>query len=111
MEAVCDHAVILNEGKNMLEGSIDKLKELNALHEIEIKFKSKNELEIFAKTTSISKLNLSVNDDKIVISKEQSMDEIKKTILYELYNSNIFPLEIKIKEPTIENIFMEVIGR
>lgn len=111
VEAVCDHAVILNEGKNMLEGSIDKLKELNALHEIEIKFKSKNELEIFAKTTSISRLNLSVNDDKIVISKEQSMDEIKKTILYELYNSNIFPLEIKIKEPTIENIFMEVIGR
>ena len=89
MEAVCDHAVILNEGKNMLEGSIDKLKELNALHEIEIKFKSKNELEIFAKTTSISKLNLSVNDDKIVISKEQSMDEIKKTILYELYNQDL----------------------
>lgn len=94
-----------------MEGSIDKLKQLNALHEMEIEFKSKKELEIFVKINSISKLNLSIDDNKIVISEDQNIDEIKKTILCEFCNSNIFPLEIKIKKPTIENIFMEVIGR
>ena len=39
------------------------------------------------------------------------VDSEKKAfeILSELYNENILPLEFSVKEPTLENIFMEVI--
>ena len=39
-------------------------------------------------------------------AKENQLKDID--ILYELYKLNIFPIEIKIEEPTLENIFLEV---
>ena len=107
VEAICDHVVVLDKGKNVLEGSIDELKNIKRKNTIKIRFKSDKELKAFKSLDKFSNLVTNEKGDTLYLTDEEN--QIKDIdILYELYKLNIFPLEIKIEEPTLENIFMEV---
>ena len=107
VEAICDHVVVLDKGKNVLEGSIDELKNIKRKNTIKIRFKSDKELKAFKSLDKFSNLAMNEKGDTLYLTDEEN--QLKDIdILYELYKLNIFPLEIKIEEPTLENIFMEV---
>ena len=107
VEAICDHVVVLDKGKNVLEGSIDELKNIKGKNTIKIRFKSDKELKVFKSLDKFSNLVTHEKGDTLYLTVEDN--QIKDlAILYELYKLNIFPIEIKIEEPTLENIFMEV---
>ncbi|AVM67115.1 ABC transporter ATP-binding protein [Peptostreptococcaceae bacterium oral taxon 929] len=107
VEAICDHVVVLDKGKNVLEGSIDQLKNIKRKNTIKIRFKSDKELKAFKSLDKFSNLLTNEKEDTLyLIDEENQLKDID--ILYELYKLNIFPVELKIEEPTLENIFMEV---
>ena len=107
VEAICDHVVVLDKGKNVLEGSIDELKNIKRENTIKIRFKSNEELKVFKSLDKFSNLVMNEKGDTLYLT--DGDNQLKDLdILYELYKLNIFPLEIKIEEPTLENIFMEV---
>ena len=107
VEAICDHVVVLDKGKNVLEGSIDELKNIKRKNTIKIRFKSDKELKAFKSLDKFSNMLTNEKGDTLYLTDEDN--QLKDIdILYELYKLNIFPLEIKIEEPTLENIFMEV---
>ena len=107
VEAICDHVVVLDKGKNVLEGSIDELKNIKRKNTIKIRFKSDKELKAFKSIDKFSNLLTNEKGDTLYLTDEEN--QLKDIdILYELYKLNIFPIEIKIEEPTLENIFMEV---
>ncbi|HGD6303961.1 TPA: ATP-binding cassette domain-containing protein [Streptococcus agalactiae] len=107
VEAICDHVVVLDKGKNVLEGSIDELKNIKRKNTIKIRFKSDKEQKAFKSLDKFSNLVTNEKGDTLYLTDEEN--QLKDIdILYELYKLNIFPIEIKIEEPTLENIFMEV---
>lgn len=107
VEAICDHVVVLDKGKNVLEGSIDELKNIKRKNTIKIRFKSDKELKAFKSLDKFSNLAMNEKGDTLYLTDEDN--QLKDLdILYELYKLNIFPVELKIEEPTLENIFMEV---
>ena len=107
VEAICDHVVVLDKGKNVLEGSIDELKNIKSKNTIKIRFKSDKELKAFKSLDKFSNLITNEKGDTLYLTDEEN--QLKDIdILYELYKLNIFPVELKIEEPTLENIFMEV---
>lgn len=107
VEAICDHVVVLDKGKNVLEGSIDELKNIKRKNTIKIRFKSDKELKAFKSLDKFSNLVTNEKGDTLYLTDEDN--QLKDIdILCELYKLNIFPLEIKIEEPTLENIFIEV---
>lgn len=107
VEAICDHVVVLDKRKNVLEGSIDELKNIKRKNTIKIRFKSDKELKAFKSLDKFSNLVTNEKGDTLYLTNEEN--QLKDIdILYELYKLNIFPIEIKIEEPTLENIFMEV---
>lgn len=107
VEAICDHVVVLDKGKNVLEGSIDELKNIKRKNTIKIRFKSDKELKAFKSLDKFSNMLTNEKGDTLYLTDEDN--QLKDLdILYELYKLNIFPIEIKIEEPTLENIFMEV---
>lgn len=108
VESICDHVVVLDKGKNVLEGSIDNLKYVKRSNEIRIRFKSVEELKRFKKIDVISRMKVQEEENALLVSVSSS-DYEERDILFELYKANIFPMELSIKEPTLENIFMEVI--
>ncbi len=109
VEAICDNIVILNDGKNVLEGSIDNLKSIKKNNKINIIFRTAEELNKFINIESISRMNISKDENLLSITGNIT-DVISKNILFELYKENIIPLEFNVKEPTLEDIFMEVIS-
>lgn len=111
VEAICDQVVILNDGKNVLSGSIEELKQLNRSHEIEIKFRTNNEKESFMNSEVIKKFSIKEDKNFLIISENDKEQEIQKNLLEELSRLDLFPEEMRIKEPTLENIFMEVIQK
>ena len=107
VEAICDHVVVLDKGKNVLEGSIDELKNIKRKNTIKIRFKSDKELKAFKSLDKFSNLITNEKGDTLYLTDEEN--QLKDIdILYKLYKLNIFPVELKIEEPTLENIFMEV---
>lgn len=107
VEAICDHVVVLDKGKNVLKGSIDELKNIKRKNTIKIRFKSDKELKAFKLLDKFSNLATNEKGDTLYLTDEEN--QLKDIdILCELYKLNIFPLEIKIEEPTLENIFLEV---
>lgn len=56
VEAICDHVVVLDKGKNVLEGSIDELKNIKRKNTIKIRFKSDKELKEFKSLDKFSNL-------------------------------------------------------
>ena len=107
VEAICDHVVVLDKGKNVLEGSIDELKNIKRKNTIKIRFKSNEELKTFKSLDKFSNLLTNKKGDTLYLTDEDN--QLKDLdILYELYKLNIFPVELKIEEPTLENIFLEV---
>ena len=107
VEAICDHVVVLDKGKNVLEGSIDELKNIKRKNTIKIRFKSDKELKAFKSLDKFSNLVANEKVDTLYLTGEDN--QLKDIdVLCELYKLNIFPLEIKIEELTLENIFMEV---
>lgn len=107
VEAICDHVVVLDKGKNVLEGSIDELKNIKRKNTIKIRFKFDKELKVFKSLDKFSNLVTNEKGDTLYLTDEDN--QLKDLdILYELYKLDIFPIEIKIEEPTLENIFMEV---
>ncbi|WP_019214215.1 ABC transporter ATP-binding protein [Fenollaria massiliensis] len=107
VEAICDHVVVIDKGKNVLESSIDELKNIKRINTIKIRFKSDKELKAFKSLDKFSNLVTNEKGDTLYLTDEEN--QLKDIdILYELYKLNIFPLEIKIEEPTLENIFLEV---
>ena len=107
VEAICGRVVVLDKGKNVLEGSIDELKNIKRKNTIKIRFKSDKELKAFKSLDKISNMLTNEKGDTLYLTDEDN--QLKDIdILYELYKLNIFPIEIKIEEPTLENIFMEV---
>ncbi|WP_322630751.1 ABC transporter ATP-binding protein [Aedoeadaptatus coxii] len=107
VEAICDHVVVLDKGKNVLEGSIDELKNIKRKNTIKIRFKSDKELKAFKSLDKFSNLAMNEKGDTLYLTDEDNQPK-DLDILYELYKLNIFPVELKIEEPTLENIFMEV---
>lgn len=107
VEAICDHVVVLDKGKNVLEGSIDELKNIKRKNTIKIRFKSNEELKVFKSLDKFSNLVMNEKGDTLYLTDEDN--QLKDLdILYELYKLNTFPVELKIEELTLENIFMEV---
>ena len=107
VEAICDHVVVLDKGKNVLEGSIDELKNIKRKNTIKIRFKFDKELKVFKSLDKFSNLVTNEKGDTLYLTDEDN--QLKDLdILYELYKLDIFPIEIKIEEPTLENIFLEV---
>ncbi|MHC5098992.1 ABC transporter ATP-binding protein [Peptoniphilus genitalis] len=96
VEAICDHVVVLDKGKNVLEGSIDELKNIKRKNTIKIRFKSDKELKAFKSLDKFSNLVTNEKGDTLYLTDEDN--QLKDLdILYELYKLNIFPLEIKIE--------------
>ncbi|MBJ8325559.1 ABC transporter ATP-binding protein [Streptococcus pacificus] len=106
VEAICDHVIILNKGKNVLSGEISKLKEIKRQSNIEIKFFNLGDKQKFLHSDKIIKESIVEENNTIVI--EGTDENQRKAIMREFYNLSIFPEEMRVMEASLEDIFLEV---
>ena len=105
VERICDHVAFLEGGRIAIEGTIDEIKGLRADTAVEI---------LPEKTADLARLreafpDTAVQDGKLIAA--NASDETARALLRFLVEQEIPVLRFERQEPTLEDLFMEVVGQ
>lgn len=110
VERICDHVGILNEGFIAISGKITDLKKLRSQDRLAVYFSKDEELQAYHSRTQ----NLPGNSDlliseKCLIFKSSQSENPMLQVMQELIDLHLTPIKIEVLEPTLENLFLEVV--
>lgn len=106
VEKTCDEIGLLHEGKVALQGTIEEIRQIRKSDGFEVEFRnpadSEKALRLWAGGERKGKnlIFFAKQDEKDMASAMQGMSK-----------SGIYPLRMEMREPTLEALFMEVVGR
>ena len=110
VERICDHVAVLNNGSLVLNGTLSQLKQNHRLDTLQIEFRSLEDLQRFAVNESMCRLFQNAErTDHTVILRSKDIDEVVKQVYNAIFNTKIYPVKVEILEPTLENLFLEVV--
>lgn len=106
VERICDEIGLLNDGKLALQGSLEEIRSLRKSDGFEIEFQNPEDTGRFAELLKGGE-QLSKTGLKYAGKTEKDMAAAMKL----LYDHHINPLKVEMQEPTLESLFMEVVGK
>lgn len=115
VERVCDHIGVLSGGKLALEGNLSEIKNQVRTDTIEVEFTSTEQLKAFLSLSEVEKLLSVLPDSKRFISNNlirfetETMEKTQLILIRSLADANLVPNRFERLEPTLENLFMEVV--
>lgn len=115
VERICDHIGVLCGGKLALEGNLSEIKDNGRTDIIEIEFASKEQLNQFYELEATKAYILSDSTSKFSIEgnclhiETESVKATQLHLLKILAEAELVPNRIELLEPTLENLFMEVV--
>lgn len=110
VETVCDHIGILNNGEITLAGKLSDIKHQYQDNTIVLTLPSSIDIDDFLKSQEIIELDKKVRrEGNSIYIRTSEVDEIMNFTMKTLVSLSITPLKLEIVEPSLEDIFMEVI--
>ena len=106
VERICDHIAFLHEGQIALTGTIDEVKRIKRNENIEIEFLYLRDLEGFVESGFMGERT---DGTKLVLPVKEQSDLL--TIMDSLVQNKIPILRIEKLEPTLEDLFIEVMKK
>ena len=103
IEEFCNNIVILNGGEIVLGGNIDEIKKSYPRNIIEIKTDNIEKLSDYLKNSTFNNFKVEKNTLTITLERE----DLKQDLLKFISESHIDIDEIKVKEPTLNEIFVK----
>ena len=103
VERICDHVALLSNGKIIMQGPLETIKEIHHSHNILIEFTNQNDLNKFHQFFDGIKVNQMTL--KLTSTKQTNLTSIMKYLI----NQKIMIKKIEQLEPTLEDLFMEVV--
>ena len=104
VERICDEIAFLHHGKIALHGTLDKIKGIRRGNHLEIEFYSSSDVQRFKINYPESKI---INELRLRLDKKTEKD--MQNIMQYIVENNIAIQKIEMLEPTLEDLFMEVI--
>ena len=110
VERICDEIAILRDGKITLNGTLSQIKAEHMVDCLEICMKNK---EDFIQFLNIVRDNPNINEmqksENTIYLHSNNIEKVQRDVMQGLINQNLYPIYIKIQEPTLERLFMEAI--
>lgn len=106
VERICDEIAFLNDGKIVLQGTLEEVKNIHKNMGLEIEFQKESDLESFSQIYSEGER---LEGMKLVYKKRNETDMID--MMQFLVQNNICVQRIEMLEPTLEALFMEVVKK
>ena len=111
VERIADTIGVIDQGKLMLEGSVQKIKNMRRKDTIQILLSSpETAKELAEKVKELPFVIESEFEMDTVLIKLTNAEEYGKEIMSLLVRENIPVLRYEILEPSLENVFLEVVG-
>jgi ABC-2 type transport system ATP-binding protein len=110
VERICDRIAVLHKGKLALSGTISEIKSQHKADRLFIEFANKTDKEQFVAASAIVPfLDKAEQTETMIIFQVKDVWQTEAAVLDVLSQNQILPLKLEVKEPTIENLFMEVV--
>lgn len=110
VERICDHIGILHHGKIILSGTMQEIKKYYHQDSCLIEFSNSHDRDRFLQATTIENLESSTTTDRVcVILKSQALKRMMQETMSEMIRLDIVPVKLEILDPTLENLFLEVV--
>ena len=110
VERICNEIAILRDGKITLNGTLSQIKAEHMVDCLEICMKNK---EDFIQFLNIVRNNPNINEmqksENTIYLHSNNIEKVQRDVMQGLINRNLYPIYIKIQEPTLERLFMEAI--
>lgn len=106
VERICDHIAFLHKGSIALEGTLEEMKSIRREANIEIEFNKASDASLFASLYQGSTVN---GDNKLLYTKKSETDMLE--MMHCLSQNKISIQRLERLEPTLEDMFMEVVGK
>lgn len=110
VERICDDIVVLHDGKIVIAGELEAIKKQSMSDQLSIQFRTETDKNKFCLSASVQDL---IQEGKateagmgLLISRTE---KIETQVLHALQEANVFPQKLEIMEPSLENIFMDVV--
>lgn len=109
VERICDHIAILNEGKIVLQGPLEKIRERFRKNAVSIHLEEKGVQELIGFCKSLPFVtSLNANGDTVTL-KVTDVQKYGSELLGLLSQKRLPVLKYEVLEPTLEDMFLEVI--
>lgn len=105
VERICDEVGLLHQGKLAVSGTIEQIRMIHQSDGFEMEFRTPKEAALF-----LSKMSGGEYRGKTVLSYAGDAKQKMHEAYGILSESGISPIRIEVQEPTLESLFMEVIG-
>jgi len=110
VERICDEVAVLHGGNIVLQGSLSELRSKHRKEGLHIDFMTSKEKENFLKESSLAvyRNELKENGTGVVLY-AQEMGKMQLDVYAALIRMGMTPVKIEVLEPTMENLFLEVV--
>lgn len=110
VERICDNIGVLDKGKIVMNGNIADIKEKYRSDSILIELNNKEDVYILQqKLKDYESITNIIIDGKEAILHLNNINEMSKEIIKLIANSNISITRYEVLEPSLENLFLEVV--
>ncbi len=106
VDRICDHIAFLHDGTIALKGTIDEIKSMRTGNSIEIDFYTADDTKLF---TSLYPGGTISGENKVIFARKSEKEMLK--MMECLWQNNIVIQRIERLEPTLEDMFLEVVGK
>lgn len=111
VERICDRVAVLHKGGAAILGTLSDIKALHGRDSLLMEFADNQEIRRFTCAESIAPLlhHAQVNETGLILH-GSDMRQIQQSVISVLAETGLCPLRMELMEPTLENLFLEVVG-
>jgi ABC-2 type transport system ATP-binding protein len=110
VERVCDHIAVLHGGKLVLSGTLSEIKERHRYNGFVLEFENEKTASFFENIGELKRPSISMSRSENTVTVLLSDRGMNGQFLIDLLSQKrIVPLKFAALEPTLENLFMEVV--
>ena len=110
VERICDRVALLHNGGIAVNGTLSEIKSMHGQDSLAIEFTSNDEIKTFTACEAITTLlpNAEINEKEIILH-GTDLKLIQRSVISVLAKTELCPLKMELMEPTLENLFLEVV--
>jgi ABC-2 type transport system ATP-binding protein len=110
VERVCDYVAVLHKGKLALHGTLSEIRDQYSTNGYNIEFETEEQLSNFSNSKDLKDHDIQLLRNKNLLT--VTFNDINKDghfLVHLLYQKKIVPLKFEKIEPSLENLFTEVV--
>ncbi len=109
VERICDHIAILHNGRLALEGVLSEIKERHQDNGLMVEFASVSDRDRLAASPQVARFRTSPGETPAGLVVHGDMAKAETAVIAALAEYALLPVRMEVLEPTLENLFLEVV--